>query len=94
MLFFDDLLEEFCNSEVFVVFATAGRYRGLSNIYIQHNLFRERILGLDIEHQNANIILFKSPRDVMQVSTLSKQLGLRSELFDWYRDAILVPHGH
>ena len=30
----------------------------------------------------------------MQVSTLSTQLGLGSELADWYRDATSVPFGH
>ena len=30
----------------------------------------------------------------MQVTTLSIQLGLGSELFDWYRDATSVPFGH
>ena len=35
-----------------------------------------------------------SSRDVMQVTTLSTQLGLGSELVDWYRDATSVPFGH
>ena len=30
----------------------------------------------------------------MQVTTLSTQLGLGSELVDWYRDATCVPFGH
>ena len=30
----------------------------------------------------------------MQVTTLSTQLGLGSELVDWYRDATSVPLGH
>ena len=30
----------------------------------------------------------------MQVTTLSTQLGLGSELVDWYRDAKSVPFGH
>ena len=30
----------------------------------------------------------------MQVTTLSTQLGLGSELVDWYRDATSVPSGH
>ena len=30
----------------------------------------------------------------MQVTTLSTQLGLGSELVDWYRDASSVPFGH
>ena len=41
-----------------------------------------------------HIVLFKSPRDVMQVSTLSAQLGLGSELVRWYRDATSGPYGH
>ena len=30
----------------------------------------------------------------MQVKRLSAQLGLRSELVDWYRDATSIPYGH
>ena len=44
--------------------------------------------------QNTHIVLFKSPRDVMQVTILSTQLGFGSELVDWYRDASFVPFGH
>ena len=94
MLTFDDSSEEICNSKAFVDIATAGRHRGLSTIYIKHNLFHQSKLGRDVELQNTHIVLFKSPRDVMQVTTLSTQLGLGSELLDWYRDATSVPFGH
>ena len=47
-----------------------------------------------MELENTHIVLFKSPRDVMQVTTLSTQLGLGSELVDWYRDATVAPFGH
>ena len=30
----------------------------------------------------------------MQITTLGAQLGLGSELVDWYRDATSVPFGH
>ena len=40
------------------------------------------------------ILPFKSPRDVMQVTTLSAHLGLESELVDWYRDATSFAYGH
>ena len=92
-LLFDNSCEEICNSKVFVDIATAGRHRGLSKIYIKHNLFHQSKLGRDVDLQNTHIVLFKSPRDVMQVTTLSTQLGLGSELIDWYRDAISVPFG-
>ena len=94
LLFFDDSCEEICNSKAFVDLAIAGRHRGLSTIYIKHNLFHQSKLGRDVELQNTQIVLFKSHRDVMQVTILGAQLGLGSELVDWYRDATSVPFGH
>ena len=94
LLVSDDSCEEICKSQAFVDIATAGRHRGLSTIYIKHNLFHQSKLGRDVELQNTHIVLFKSPRDVMQVTTLSTQLGLGSELVDWCRDATSVPFGH
>ena len=94
MLIFDDSCEENCNSKAFVDIATAGRHRGRSTIYIKHNLFHQSKLGRDVELQNTHIVLFKSPRDVMQVTTFSTQLGLGSELVDWYRDATSFLFGH
>ena len=94
LLIFDDSCEEICNSKAFVDIAMAGRHRGLSAIYTKHNLFHQSKLGGDFELQNTHIVLFKSPRNVMQVTTVSTQLGLGSELVDWYRDATSVPFGH
>ena len=94
LLIFVDSCEEICNSKAFVDNTTDGRHRGLSTIYIKHNLFHQSKLGRDVELQNTHIVLFKSPRDVMQVTALSTQLGLGSELVDWYRDATSVPFGH
>ena len=87
LLISDDSCEKICNSKAFVDIATAGRHRGLSTFYIKHNLFHQSKLGRDNELQNFHFVLFKSPRDVMQVTTLRTQLGLGSELVDWYRDA-------
>ena len=94
LLIFEDSCGEICNSKAFVDIATAGRHRGLSTIYIKHNLFHQSKLGRDVELQNSHIVLFKSPRDVMQVTTLSTQLGLGSELVDWYWDATFFPFRH
>ena len=91
-LSFDNSWEEIWNSKAFVDIATASRHRGLSNIYIRHKLFHQNKLGRDAELQNAHIVLFKPPRDVTQVSTLSALLGLGSELVDWYWDATSVPY--
>ena len=70
-LIFDDFCEAICNSKAFVDIATAGRHRGLSKIYILHNLFQQSKLRRDVELQNTHIAHFKSSGDVMQVTTLS-----------------------
>ena len=94
MLLFDDSCEEICNLKAFVDIAANGRHRRLSTIYIKHNLFHQSKLGRDVELQNSHIVLFKSPRDVTQVTTFSTHLGLGLELVDWYQDATSVPFGH
>ena len=94
LLIFDDSCGELCNSKAFVDTATSGRHRGLSTIYIKRNFFHQSKLGRDVELQNTHIVLFKSPRDVMQLTALSTQFGLGSELVDRYRVATSVPFGH
>ena len=94
LLIFDDSFEEICNLEAFVDFSTAGRHRGLNTIYIKHNLFHQSKLRRDVDFQNTHIVLFKSPLDVMQVTTFRTQCGLGSELLDSHRDATSLPFGH
>ena len=50
-----------CNSKAFVDIATAGRHRGLSTIYIKHNLFHQSKLGRDVELQNTHIVSSSLP---------------------------------
>ena len=94
LLLFDDSCEEISSSKDFVKIATAGRHKGLSTIYIKHNHFHQSRLGRDIELQNTHIVLFKSPRDVLQRNTFSQQLGLESQLQDWYTKATSILYGH
>ena len=94
LLIFVDSCEKTCISKAFVGTATAGKHRCLSTIYIKHNLFQQSKLGRDVELKRTHIILLKSTRVVMQVSTLSTQMGLGSELVDWYQDATSDPFGH
>ena len=91
---FEDSCEEICISKAFVDIAAAGRHRGLCSIYIKHKLFHQSKPGRYFELQDTHIVLFKSSRDVIQVSTLSAQLGLGSKLVDWCRDATSIPYGH
>ena len=94
MLSFDNSCEKICISKAFVDIVFAGRHPGLSTIYIKHNLLHQSKLGRGVELQNTHIVLFNSPRDVMQVTAFSTQLGFGSELVNCYRDATSVPFGH
>ena len=92
-LLFGNFCEKNCSSTVFVDFATAGRHRGLSTIYIKHNLLHQNKLRRNVELQNTYIVLFESSCDVMQVSTLNAQLDHWSKLVDWFREATSVTYG-
>ena len=94
LLILDYSCEEISTSKDFVKIATTGRHKGLSTLYIKHNLFHQSRLARDIELQNSHIFLFKSTRDVLQKNTLSQQLGLGSQLKDWYTKATSIPYGY
>ena len=70
-LIFDNSCEEICNSKEFVDIASARKHHELSTVYIWQNVFHQSQFGRDVELQKTHIVLFKSPCDVMQVSTLS-----------------------
>ena len=94
LLIFDDSCEEISNSKQFVRIATAGRHRRLNTIYIKHNIFHQSKLGRDRELRNTHLVLLKLPRDVLQINTSSKHLGLGYQLKEWYQDTTSVPYGH
>ena len=85
LLISDTSSGEICKSKALADIDTVGRHRGLNTIYNKHNLFHHSKLQRVVELHNTHIVLFKSPRDVMQVSTLSAHLGLGSKLADWCR---------
>lgn len=94
LLIFDDSCPQLSKSKEFEKIATSGRHRKLNVIYIKHNLFHKSALGRDIELQNTHIVLFKSPRDVNQISKFGQQLGLEKHFVEWYRTATSKPFGH
>ena len=80
LLIFDDSCAEISKNNRFEKIATSGRHKKLSVIYIKHNLFHKSALGRDIELQNTHIVLFKSPRDIQQITRFAQQLGLGKHL--------------
>lgn len=94
LLIFDDSCAEISRSKEFEKIATSGRHKKLNAIYIKHNLFHKSAIGRDVELQNTHIVLFKSPRDVNQITRLGQQLGLGKKLTEWYKSATSKPFGH
>ena len=61
LLIFGGSSEKICNSKAFVDTVTAGRHRGLSTIYIEHNLFHQSKLGRDVKLQNVHCFFQVTP---------------------------------
>ena len=59
----------------------------------EYNIHQSK-LGRDVELHNTNIDLFNSPGDVLQINTLSQQLGIGPQLKAWYQDATSFPYSH
>ena len=94
LLIFGDSSEELCKPKEFDKLATTGRHKKLNCIYIKHYLFHKTPTDRDAEIQNTHLVLFKSPRDVNQISVLASQLGLGKELVKWYLEATAESYGH
>ena len=94
LLNFDDPDEKTRNWKASLDIPTARRHRSLSTIYNKYNLIHQNEEGRDDELWNTPILLFKPPRDVMQVSTRNALLVLGSEVVDSYRDATADLYNH
>ena len=94
LLIFDDSCADLSRDRNFEKLATSGRHRKLNVIYIKHNLYHKSAVGRDPDLQNTHIVLFKSPRDVQQITRLGTQLGLGKQLTEWYKRATSDLHGH
>ena len=75
---------KFNNNKEFSTLATAGRHKNLSNIYVKHNLFQQSKWSRTIDLNTTHIILFKSPRDVQQISLIRRQMKNTQFLKDSY----------
>ena len=82
LLIFDNSYEDICNWKVFVDIAPAGRQCGLKNFSVKHNLLQQSKLRRDVELQSLYFVLFKSHRDVRQISMLITQLEVGSGVVD------------
>ena len=91
---FDGSCEEIFNDKDFSKLATAGRHRNISVIYVKHNLIQQSKWSRTIDLNTTHIILFKSPRDIQQISYAGKQLKNTDFLKKTYEHATEQLFGH
>jgi hypothetical protein len=93
----DDLMTEAHSDQRMTrLFSVGSHHRNLSIIFIIHNLFHYgkemRTLSLNSHY----LILFKNPRDHLQIATLARQMypGKSQFLIEAFEDATKQPHGY
>ena len=97
LLVIDDLMTKAHSDERLTrLFSVGSHHRNLSIIFIVHNLFHHgremRTLSLNSHY----LVLFKNPRDSLQIATLARQMypGQSKFLVEAYQDATREPHGY
>jgi GTPase SAR1 family protein len=95
LLILDDLMTETTDS-VSNIFTKVSHHRNVSVLYLTQNLFykskQNRTMSLNAHY----IVLFKNPRDAMQVATLARQMypGKGQFLVEAFKDATEKAFGY
>jgi hypothetical protein len=95
LLILDDLMSE-TNDSVSNLFTKVSHHRNVSVLYLTQNLFfkskHSRTMSLNAHY----IVLFKNPRDALQVATLARQMypGRSGFLVEAFKDATEKPFGY
>ena len=97
LLILDDLMTHVhSDPRLTRLFSVGSHHRNLSVIFIIHNLFHQ---GKEMRNLSLNshyIMLFKNPRDSLQVATLARQMypGKSKFLIEAYQDATKDSYGY
>ena len=97
LLVLDDLMTQaHSDPRLTRLFSVGSHHRNLSIIFIIHNLFHQ---GREMRNLSLNshyIILFKNPRDSLQIATLARQMypGKSKFLIEAYQNATKESYGY
>lgn len=93
LIVIDDLLSE-TDSKVTKLFTKGSHHKNCSVIYITQNLFDKNRENRTITLNSHYMILFKSPRDAMQVQNLARQMypGKTHFMREAFEDATKEPY--
>lgn len=95
LIVIDDLLAE-TDSRVTKIFTKGSHHRNCSVIYITQNLFDKNKENRTITLNAHYMVLFKSPRDAMQVQHLARQMypGKSAFMREAFADATSKPYSY
>ena len=95
LIILDDLMDVVVKDErIQCLFTRGSHHKNITVIYINQNMVMQGRCARSISLNTHYLLLFRNPRDVHQVSTLGKQLGMHSKLVEAYKDAVNVPYGY
>ena len=97
LIAFDDQMVYASKDKRFVnLFTFGAHHRNPSVIYIVQNLFHQGKGSRSISLNSHYLVLFKNPRDKLQILTLAKQMypGQTDFFLNQYEEAVKRPFGY
>ena len=95
-MFDDQMIDASKDKRIVNLFTRGSHHRNLSVIYIVQNLFHQGKGSRSISLNSHYLVLFKNPRDKLQILTLAKQMYPRQNDFilKQHEEAVKRPFGH
>jgi len=97
LIIFDDLMANCIkNEEVMNLFTIGSHHKNTSVFFITQNIFSKGKYSRDISLNSNYLVLFRNPRDKLQLSILARQMypGDTSFFMQSFDDATKNPHGY
>ena len=96
IVFDDQMIDAGKEKRIVNLFTRGSHHRNLSVIYIVQNLFHQGKGSRSISLKSHYLVLFKNPRDKLQVLTLAKQMypGRTGFLLRQYEEVVRRPYGY
>ena len=96
ILFDDQMIGASKDKRVVNLFTRGSHHRNLSVTYIVQNLFHQGKGSSSISLNSHYLVLFKNPRDKLQILTLAKQMypGQTDFFLNQYEEAVKRPFGY
>ena len=97
IIILDDLMSEIKNNKFVIDLFTKGSHHNRQSvILLTQNLYHKGPIMRDINLNSHYLIIFKSPRDKMQIMALARQLypNMANYFMSAYEQATEFPHGY